>query len=100
MIGGGTKTDLPPPLFLCALCRGSWRALAFFKSTLRLNSARFFLAEARGINGLRKKTRAFFLNPLIARAFLGSLGGNYYYYYFLGSIVEFPPCVCAMYVCM
>ena len=31
-------TDLLPPLFLCALCRGSWSEPAFFKSTLSRGS--------------------------------------------------------------
>ena len=56
-IFGFEVPDLPPPLFLCALCRGSWSGLAFFKSTL-----------SRGSKMSKLLTSAFFMFSKIKKA--------------------------------
>ena len=52
-----TLTDLPPPLFLCAICSGSWSALVFFKSAL-----------SRGSKISKLLTSALFMSSKIKKA--------------------------------
>ena len=61
------ESDLPPPLFLCAIYSGSRSGLAFFKSTLSrgsqiskmLASAFFMFSKLK--KGPKKSARSFYV---------------------------------------